>query len=126
MTLERGGNDETVITLRAMQFNARVGILAAEVDTPQLIEVDLVLGVARASGKIDTTNILDYRHGYDLVAGILGEEHIPYLEEVAERIAAATLRLPLVRDVRVAVRKPNVKLSGPLAYAEVAVERRRD
>ena len=47
------------------------------------------------------------------------------LEEVGERIAARALELPLVDRVRIAVRKPNVALPGPLAYAEVALERER-
>ena len=68
---------------------------------------------------------MDYRHAYNLVAGIVTGGHIPYLEDAVERIASASLALPLVRSVRVAVRKPNVALPGPLAYAEVALERRR-
>jgi dihydroneopterin aldolase len=30
------------------------------------------------------------------------------------------------QQVRIAVRKPNVALPGPLAHAEVVIERRRD
>lgn len=109
-----------------MQFDARVGVLEDEINTAQPIEVDLVLSVARSRGRIDKTNIVDYRHAYELVSGILMAGHIDYLEEAAERIAAAALQLSLVDRVRVAVRKPRVALPGPLSYAEIAIERGRD
>ena len=116
----------TVITLSAMRFDALIGVLDRELEVPQPIEVDLVLDVKRPRGKIDTQNILDYRRAYDLVAGVVLAGHIPYLEEAAERIASRALELPLVLRARVAVRKMRVALPGPLAFAEVAVERSRD
>jgi dihydroneopterin aldolase len=117
--------DKTLVTLRGMVFNGLIGVLPHESEIPQPIEVDLSLRVERAKGEISEKNILDYRHAYDLVAGILAGGHIPYLEEAAERIAAGALAMPLVRSVRVAVRKPKVQLSGPLSFAEVAIERNR-
>ncbi len=117
MTPEAAG-DDTIITLRAMKFDARVGILPQELEVPQPVEVDLLL-------RVEGRNIVDYRQAYDLVAKILSAGHIPYLEEVAERIAAASLEIPRVRSARVAVRKMRVALPGPLAFAEVAIERAR-
>ncbi len=125
MTPESPG-EETQITLRAMAFEARIGILPHEAEEPQPIEVDLVLYVKRPKGAIDTHSILDYRHAYDIAASVINAGHIPYLEQAAESIAEKALALPLVNGVSVAVRKMRVALPGALAFAEIAVERRRD
>jgi dihydroneopterin aldolase len=109
-----------------MAFQARIGILPHEAEETQPIEVDLLLYVKAPKGEIDTHTILDYRHAYDIAASVINAGHIPYLEEAAESIAEKALALPLVNGVRVAVRKMRVALPGPLAFAEVAVERRRD
>ena len=52
-------------------------------------------------------------------------EPLEYLEEVAGAIADGALALEGVTHARVAVRKPHVMLDGPLAYAEIVVERAR-
>ena len=80
-----GDRDLTVITLKAMQFNALVGILPSEITNPQPIEVDLVLQVERAE-KIDLKHILDYRLAYDAVAGVVTAGHVDLLEKMAESI----------------------------------------
>ena len=122
MTAEIGGK-ETLITLRALRFHARIGVLPHEAEIAQSVEVDLSLWVRRAEGEIGQRNIVDYRHAYEVVSDVVTEGHIRYLEEAAERIAARALEIPLVLRVRVAVRKPSVALPGPLSYAEVVVER---
>ena len=116
-------DSETLVTLRALRFHARIGVLPHESEIAQAIEVDLSIWVQRAGGEIGPRNILDYRHAYEVVAGVVNQGHIKYLEEAAERIAAKSLALPLARRVRVAVRKPSVALPGPLSHAEVVVER---
>lgn len=109
-----------------MHFDARIGILPHESQMAQPIEVDLALTVRSPIGKIDTHNILDYRHAYNLVADVVTAGHIDYLEEAAERIASRAIALPLVLRVSVSLRKTKVALPGPLAYAEVKVERSRE
>ncbi len=106
------------ITLRGMRFHALVGILPHERSMPQPIEVDLTVRVADGDG------VVDYRALYDIAANVVGVYSIDYLEEIGDRIAsAATAHSPRIRFARVAVRKPNVVLAGPLDYAEVVVER---
>ena len=114
-----------VVTLRAMRFHARIGVLPHEAEIAQSIEVDASLWVRRSGMKPTTKDIVDYRRVYDLVAEVVTSGHINFLEEVGERIAERALQVPLVERVRIAVRKPNVALPGPLAYAEVALERER-
>jgi 7,8-dihydroneopterin aldolase/epimerase/oxygenase len=115
--------DSTVITLRAMRFDGRIGILPHEAEVAQPIEVDLVLTVRSPRGKIGMHNILDYRHAYELVTEVVTAGHIDYLEEAADQIAERAIALPLVLRVEVSIRKMKVALPGPLAYAEVKVER---
>ena len=124
-TVTGGGTGTDVVTLKAMRFHARIGVLPHESEIAQSIEVDASLWVQRGSGRPSASDIVDYRRVYDLVAEVVTHGHINFLEEVGERIADRALQLPLVERVRIAVRKPNVALPGPLAYAEVALERER-
>ncbi|MFL5595051.1 MAG: dihydroneopterin aldolase [Gemmatimonadaceae bacterium] len=117
--------DGDVVTLKAMRFHARIGVLPHEAEIAQSIEVDASLWVRRSPTRPTAKDIVDYRRVYDLVADVVTRGHTSFLEEVGERIAERALELPLVDRVRIAVRKPNVALPGPLAYAEVAVERER-
>jgi dihydroneopterin aldolase len=109
------------ITLRAMRFHALVGILPHERTTPQPIEVDLRVELADGQG------VVDYRVLYAIVARVLESGPIDFLEEVGDRVVRSTLdHSKRIEVVRVAVRKLNVALPGPLSYAEVVVERRAD
>lgn len=114
-----------IVTLKAMRFHARIGVLPHEAEIAQSIEVDASLWVRRGDGHLSAKDIVDYRRVYDMVADVVTRGHISFLEEVGELIAKRALELPLVSKVRIAVRKPNVALPGPLAYAEVALERER-
>jgi len=109
------------ITLRGMRFHPRVGVLPHEASFPQPLEIDLTvwLGPSRAGAP------LDYRELYDLAAAVVAEGPLGYLEHIAESVAERALARRRVVGARVAVRKPHVALSGPLAYAEVQVERGR-
>lgn len=108
------------VTLHGMWFHALVGILPAERNVAQRVEIDLTVRV------IDSGQILDYRALYDIVNGVFAEAPIDYLEEICDRVAARVLSNdPRVAWARVAVRKPNVTLPGPLDYSEVVVKQRR-
>lgn len=123
------GSDHTtntdVVTLKAMRFHARIGVLPHEAEIAQSIEVDASLWVRRPGPRMTARDIVDYRRVYEIVAEVVTHGHTQFLEEVGERIADRALQLPLVEKVRIAIRKPNVALPGPLAYAEVALERER-
>jgi dihydroneopterin aldolase len=111
------------VSLRGMRFHASVGTLPHEREHRQPVDVDLTIWLAAPVGE---GPVLDYRALYDIVAGVIGEAHIDYLEQMASRIAARVLDAHRVPRVRVVVRKPHVALPGPLAGAEVSVERTRD
>jgi len=112
-------SDQHEITLRAMRFHALVGILPHERVTAQPIEIDLTVRVA--SEPRDA--VVDYRALYALVAQVVSDGPIDYLEEIAGAVVTLALAHgPRVRWARVAVRKPHVALGGPLDYAEVVAE----
>ena len=109
-----------VISLVGMRFHVRVGILPHERELAQPLEIDL--SVTRSA---DATDVLDYRALYALAAAPMRREPLDYLEDIASAIADGALALDGVTHARVAVRKPHVLLDGPLAYAEIVVERTR-
>jgi len=112
--------EDITITLRAMSFHTLIGVLPHEREHPQPIEVDLTAWVR------DRESVLDYRRLYAAVRKSIDASAISYLEDLAESIAANALDERAVRKVRVAIRKPHAAIGGPLAYAEVALERSRD
>jgi 7,8-dihydroneopterin aldolase/epimerase/oxygenase len=116
----QSGDTPIEITLRAMRFHGLVGILPHERDIPQPIEIDLTVTVASGEG------VIDYRELYAIAANaVVGQTS--FLEGLADRIAKSALNHSArIRTARVAVRKPHVPLPGPLAFAEVVVERRAD
>ena len=109
------------ITLSGMRFHALVGILEHERTTRQPIEIDLHVTVADGEG------VVDYRNLYEVASSVIESGPIDFLEEIADRVAAGALALnSRIRAARVSVRKPHVALPGPLAFAEVSVERQAD
>ncbi|MDE3126890.1 MAG: dihydroneopterin aldolase [Gemmatimonadota bacterium] len=109
------------ITLRGMRFHVLVGILAHEREYPQPLEVDLTAWIA--PGR---TGIVDYRGLHDAARRAVDDSPRKYLEEIAERVAAAALAVAGVERVDVAVRKPHVPLGAPLDTVEVAIRRPLD
>ena len=107
-----------------MRFHVLVGVLPHEQELRQPLEMDITvwLGEQDVSGASAS---LDYRELYAAMAETVNRSPTGYLEDLADRAADAALVFPSVWRVRVAARKPHVALPGPLAYAEVAIERDR-
>jgi dihydroneopterin aldolase len=106
-----------------MRFHARVGVLPHEREHPQPIEVDLTVWHERR-GSATVHSIVDYRRLYDAAAEVVARD-AELLETIADELGLRLLGEHPVSRVRVAVRKPHVALGGPLAYAEVVVDRAR-
>ena len=106
-----------------MRFHARVGVLPHEREHPQPIEIDVTAWRMR-SGPAKRSTILDYRDVYAVAARAVAHEP-ELLEQIGDLVSAELLHAHGVERVRVAVRKPQVMLQGPLAYAEVVIERKR-
>ena len=107
------------ITLRAMSFHTRIGVLPHERELAQPLEVDLTAWLARGEG------VVDYRKLYAAVREATEAPELLYLEDLAESMAAGVLGHERVFRVRIAVRKPHAAVGGPLRHAEVAIVRQR-
>ena len=118
-------DNQYVVTLQAMRFHTHIGVLPHEAEIAQSIEVDLSVWTQRNEVSRGSEGVIDYRELYDLVASIVANGHIRYLEDLADRVAEAALDIPGVSRVLIRVRKPHVALPGPLAHAQVTLERRR-
>jgi dihydroneopterin aldolase len=109
---------QTEISLIGMRFHVCVGILPHERELAQPLEVDLIVRHdAMAEG------VVDYREMYEATRETIAGDPLTYLEPLAEALAKRALSLRGVTWCRVAVRKTRVALEGPLAFAQVAVER---
>ena len=116
------------ISLKAMRFHTRVGLLPHEEHVAQPLELDLTVWLSlRRVGESDSPEaLLDYRHLYQMVSDTVGTSPHQLLEALCERIAGKALAMDHVQRVRVAARKPHVPIDGPLDYVEVVVERGED
>ena len=115
-----------VVRLEAMRFHTRIGILPHEAEISQPIEIDVAAWVLRDHSAHGADGVLDYRRLYTVVSSIVGQGHISYLEDLAAAFADQTLLIDGVTRVMVNARKPHVAIGGPLAYAQVTLERARD
>jgi 7,8-dihydroneopterin aldolase/epimerase/oxygenase len=116
------------IVLANMVFEARHGVNDREKTEAQRFEVDVELGVdVHAAGREDDlAKTVDYRRVYDATREIVEARTFNLIEALAEAIAGELLeRHALVREVVVRVRKPEVRLGGPLDHASVEIRRSR-
>ena len=110
-----------------MQFTARHGVHEWEQTQTQPFEVDveLVRDLQRAGLEDDLDQTIDYGRVYEATRQIVESTSFKLLEALAEAISHELLADFDVNEVVVRVRKPNVRLSGPLDYAGVEITRRR-
>jgi len=102
-----------------MQFHVCVGVLQHEGHLPQPLAVDLTVW---AAPTVDDSIAVDYRDLYRLTAGVLATPPLLYLETIARTLLREAMAQPTVIGARVAVRKPQVMLPGPLDCAEVVMQ----
>jgi dihydroneopterin aldolase len=117
------------IVLAGMAFQARHGVNDWEKVQAQRFEVDveLIVDVQRAGMSDDIEQTVDYAAAYQVIGQIVESTTFNLIEALAEAIAHELLgEHPLVQEVVVRVRKPEVKLDGPLAYAGVEIHRIRE
>ncbi len=110
-----------------MQFQGRHGYYDHEQRTPQPFEVDieLVFNLQPAGVDDDLEQSVDYGKVYDAVRQIVESTSFRLLEALAEAISHELLADFEVNEVTVRVRKPEVRLDGPLDYAGVEIQRQR-
>jgi dihydroneopterin aldolase len=110
-----------------MRFDARHGYHEWEHQNTQPFEVDveLVLNLQPAGIDDDLEKTIDYGKVYGAVRQIVESTSFKLLEALAEAISHELLSDFEVTEVGVRVRKPAVKLGGPLDHAGVEIWRRR-
>ncbi len=116
------------IVLSGMAFQARHGVNDWEKTEVQRFEVDveLVLDLEPAGSSDDLARTVDYRGAYEAVKRVVESTTFDLIEALAEAIAAELLAAtPRAGEIVVRVRKPEVRLGGPLDYAGVEITRRR-
>ena len=116
------------IALTNMVFQARHGVNEREKVEAQRFEVDveLVLDLGPAGRHDDLRRTVDYRDVYDATRRVVEATSFDLIEALAEAIAGEVLgEQALVEEVVVRVRKPEVRLGGPLDHASVEIARRR-
>ncbi len=117
------------VVLAGMAFQARHGVNDWEKVEAQRFEVDveLLLDVRAAGVRDDLAQTVDYRHVYEITSHVVETRTFDLIEALAETIASELLaQHGQVGEVVVRVRKPEVRLGGPLEYAGVEVRRARE
>lgn len=117
------------ILLSNMAFQARHGVAEWEKAEAQRFEVDVELAfdVQRAALDDDLTQTINYADVYEVTRQVVESTTFNLIEALAEAVAHEILNgQSLVREVVVRVRKPQVRLGGPLDYAGVEIRRVRD
>lgn len=116
------------IVLSNMVFQARHGVNDWEKAEPQRFEVDveLTVDVQPAGLEDDIARTVDYRGVYDVTRQVVESTTFNLIEALAEAIAHEILGgHELAQGVVVRVRKPEVRLGGPLDHAAVEISRVR-
>ena len=117
------------VVLAGMTFQARHGVNDWEKTDAQRFEVDveLVLDVQPAGLDDDLAKTIDYRGVYATTRQIVESTTFHLIEALAEAIAhELLLEHALAEEVVIRVRKPDVRLDGPLSYSGVEIRRVRE
>ena len=97
-----------ILTLTKLRFDASLGILDQEIDTPQKIQVDAELNLGSQPllpADDDITHVLDYRKVRRIIIDECTEVHMNLLESLIGKLAHRLMQLPGVLGVRVKIAK---------------------
>jgi len=116
------------IELRGLRVTARVGVLPAERETDQPLELDLdVLVDLAAAGATDALgDTVDYGAVCDAAVAAVRAGHVDLLERLAARVVDAVLAVdPAIAAVDLTVRKLRPPVPHDLATSGVHIVRER-
>jgi dihydroneopterin aldolase len=116
------------IVLAGLVFQARHGVEPREKVEAQRFEIDveLLLDLQPAALEDDLAQTVDYALVYGTVRQVVESTTYNLIEALAEALAHELLaEQPRVREVVIRVRKPEVRLGGPLDHAAVEIRRTR-
>ena len=96
------------LTLLGLRFDASLGILESEINTPQPIRVDAELSLGEQPllpHDDDIHHVLDYRKVRKIIIDECTAEHVNLLETLIGKLANRLMQLPGVQGVRVKIAK---------------------
>jgi dihydroneopterin aldolase len=96
------------LTLLGLRFDASLGILESEINTPQPIRVDAELSLGAQPllpHDDDIHHVLDYRKVRKIIIDECTAEHVNLLETLIGKLANRLMQLPGVQGVRVKIAK---------------------
>jgi len=114
-----GPTGQQTLTLIGLRFDASLGILEAEKNAPQPIQVDAELSLGPQPllpRDDDITHVLDYRKVRKIIIDECTAEHVNLLESLIGKLACRLMQLPGVKGVRVKIAKLEI-----FADCEVAI-----
>jgi dihydroneopterin aldolase/2-amino-4-hydroxy-6-hydroxymethyldihydropteridine diphosphokinase len=116
------------IVLQGIAARGFHGVLDAEKIDGQDFLVDVTLEVdLRRPGRSDLlAHTVNYAEVAADIVGLITGPSLDLIEALADQIAVAALRRPLVQAVEVTVHKPQAPVGVPFGDVQVVVERRRD
>ena len=116
------------IVLKGVSARGHHGVLDFEKADGQEFVVDVTLEVdLRRAGRSDLlAHTVSYAEVAADVVSLITGPSLDLIEALADQIAAAVLRRPLVQAVEVTVHKPHAPVGVPFADVRVCVERHRD
>jgi dihydroneopterin aldolase len=118
---------EDVILLQGIQVPAALGVTAAERSQrrPVLLDLEVRSDLRRAGRSDRIRDTLHYRHIFQVVEDVAGNQEHKLVEALGERIARAVLAKFDAEAVTVTVRKPT-PIAGVLRHAGVRITRTRE
>jgi dihydroneopterin aldolase/2-amino-4-hydroxy-6-hydroxymethyldihydropteridine diphosphokinase len=116
------------IVLQGISARGRHGVLDFEKADGQDFVVDVTLEVdLRRAGRSDVlAHTVNYAEVAADVVSLITGPSLDLIETLADQIAVAALRRPLVQAVEVTVHKPQAPVGVPFGDVRVVVERHRD
>lgn len=105
--MNKNGGKE-VLTLTGLRFDANLGILDHERESPQPIRVDAELNLGTQPllpRDDDILHVLDYRKVRKIIIEECTAEHVNLLESLIGKLAHRLMQLPGVLGVRVRIAK---------------------
>jgi dihydroneopterin aldolase len=115
------------VALRGLKARGHHGVFAHEREDGQTFVVDIVLGVdtRRAAAGDDLEHTVHYGLVAEDVVAVVQGEPVNLIETLAQRIADACLKYPLVHEVEVVVHKPDAPITVPFDDVTVTIVRDR-
>ncbi len=121
MTSEMAPEMERRIFIRDLRLQVSIGIHDFEKDGPQtvVVNVDLLLGSAKAAHGDRIANVLNYDVVHDGIVALAKSRHFNLQETLVEAILDICLGQPGVIEARVSTEKPDVYKDCRVGYEAV-------